>query len=399
MNPNVPKEMQLVKRKVDFEKMAIIVKGKKLYNCMYCTFITGATIMFKNHILSHKRVENLFVCKFCNVNLHNHSGLKEHFNQVHPGLELYHCNFCSFSKKTKRSMLKHLKNHLNYYCDYCHFGTNNYRNMKLHLLGHQKRNDFYNCDKCIFRCSTTAELTKHMEEHCKTEQLRILGEIDQVDDMHYSVGHTVKTEINYEDVAESDDILTKKQSSLLKDTGHIEEENHSENYTEVLARNVEEHSETEQLCILGELDQVQDIHCSMGHTAETEINKENVAESEDVLIKQQSCSLEDTCCTEEEKHSENYGNGLEFYCNVEQSWASSSSQITSENTSTPTLEDDFEEVRMAALNNSQNSKSYENPNNKLGESASFPIPEWSLWGAEPRISTGKTLGTIHYIAN
>lgn len=399
MNPNIPKEMQVVKRKVDIEKMAMIVKGKKLYSCIYCTFITGATNSFKKHISSHKRVENLFVCKFCNVNLHNHNGLKEHFNHVHPGLELYHCYFCSFSKKTKGSMLNHLKNHLSYYCDYCHFGTNTYRNMKLHLLGHKKRNDFYNCDKCIFRCSTTEELTKHMDEHCKTEQLHIPGEIDQVDDMHYSVGHMVKTEINYEDVAESDDVLTKKQSFLLKDTGHTEDENHSKNDREVLARNVEERSETEQLCILGELDQVHDIHYSMDHTAETEINKEDVAESDNVLTNQQSCSSEDTCCTEEEKHSENYGNGLEFYCNVEQSWPSSSSQITRENALTPALEDDFEEVQMAALNNSQYSKSYENPNNKLGESASFPIPEWSLWGSEPRISTGKTLGTIHYITN
>lgn len=440
-NPNVPKELKVVKKEVDIEKMALTVKGKKLYRCHYCTFITGGINSFKAHIQSHKRIEYLFFCKFCNVNLYNHIGLKKHFKQVHPGCKLYHCYFCSFSRQDKGNMIKHLRHHLSYYCDYCHFGTNSYPIMKRHLFGHKKRNDFYKCYKCIFTCSTTEELASHMEEHCETDQFHIAGEIDQVHDMHYSVGHMVKTEINEEDVAEnedvltkqfcpskdtgptkdenhsendtevlemchmvktemneedlveSEDVITKKQCCLLEDTGQTEEEEeHSENDTEVPEKPVEEPSATEQLCILGEIDQVHDMHYSVGHMAETEINEEYVSEKEDVLTREQSCSLEDMGLTEEEKHYENDGDGLESYCDEEQPCKSGSSEITRESTSTPAEEDVCEELQMA-----QSSKSYENLNDELGQSASILTPVWSLWAEEPRISTGKTIDTINFI--
>ncbi|XP_005091685.1 uncharacterized protein LOC101862999 [Aplysia californica] len=146
--------------KCDYEGKTLVLKSKpsvrtprsyKSANCEICGAFFKRGERLKHHMILHMK-ENMYQCDICHLNLANPFALKKHkllhvkdeFGRAPGPAEIFVCEVCGKSTKSKRQL-------------------------KLHMTVHTGEKIF-NCNVCHTEFSSLARLTKHKKENHSSNQ-------------------------------------------------------------------------------------------------------------------------------------------------------------------------------------------------------------------------------------
>jgi uncharacterized Zn-finger protein len=140
-----------------------ITKPKPSYPCRICAKIFDNWKNKQNHEKTHPRK---IKCKICSLEVQR--GYMKHHIRKHKIAELFECDFCGESFKSKFIVNYHMRKHQStrrYQCEICKQGYNKPEYLKEHLFSHSSDLRPFKCDLCPkMYCSRRAVIVhiKHL---------------------------------------------------------------------------------------------------------------------------------------------------------------------------------------------------------------------------------------------
>lgn len=99
------------------------------FACKLCSY-RGKT---KDDLTTHAKIHSkAYVCDFCSKKFSRSTHLKEH-RELHINPEVFQCNVCYHNNRSKRSLIIHMRTHIQFLCDHCQFTTKKKYLIEKHL--------------------------------------------------------------------------------------------------------------------------------------------------------------------------------------------------------------------------------------------------------------------------
>ncbi|XP_064608172.1 zinc finger protein Xfin-like [Liolophura sinensis] len=145
--------------------------GQKPYSCTQCPSRFSRMDDLKGHILKHQYPKP-FRCNLCGRGYTDRSCLRNHMRKEHNSTLLHVCSKCGEGFDNTQTSMEHKKVHpelQRFQCNMCTFiGTNPLSHHK-HLLSHNFIGKLYTCRKCSLPYTDPFEYSDHLKQH-RTDQ-------------------------------------------------------------------------------------------------------------------------------------------------------------------------------------------------------------------------------------